>query len=244
MKAQIATYARFSYLVALTNAVYFDLSPLREVNEPGSRGRKLILGVEGNVCAGKTSVVRLLSERYAIPFVPEYWELMTQGEQDALLAQPLVSRLRFLLSIEQERYDATIGTSDSLTLDRTILTIIATHFALQKISGDANRDDIGTLLTKYRHWRPDIFIFLDSPLEVQAERRRLRGGDDALFVSPRFAETFRRIFTVLSQSLPIIVIDTGGLGIEKIAEQARGCFRCPPVKYSLAHAINELETKL
>jgi|GEM_PF-1778132 len=186
--------------------------------------KAMYLALEGGVCSGKSTLSYLLSRQKHIGRVPEYFELITEQQQDELLALDQQSQLQFLLQLERERCSTHFMGIRPRVADRSILTMIATQYALYHTGNDHALNEL-FIIQQDAHLIPNIIVFLDIPHEERIARWCVRDphAKRHFFTDESFNHWFKIFFEVLSGVVPVYFTTTyqtdSGRICQKIAEQ-------------------------
>jgi deoxyadenosine/deoxycytidine kinase len=138
-----------------------------------------IIAIEGLIGAGKTSVLQELRKR-GFTVIPERvaeWTYM-----DKFYKNPSKYALPFQIQILLSflKYDL----SDELIIVERSPQVSRSVFAkMLSADGILTDDDMTTYMELYDHlqpWKPDVYIYLDCPLDVCQARLQSRGDSHAI----------------------------------------------------------------
>jgi thymidylate kinase len=163
----------------------------------------MMLGIEGPVLAGKSSLVRLLQRQLPpkgieVAACPCYVEMAKQLGHPIPAGLPRsadaqLRAMRFFLEIDRQRRSPHLG--KVVLLDRTTWTLEAHAEALLAIGAIGHRVDVDRATRRAIHeLRPDAVIYLDVPWEVQVERSSSRDELPPPFLDADFNAAFRAFF--------------------------------------------------
>jgi thymidylate kinase len=163
----------------------------------------MILGIEGPVLAGKSSLVRQLVvdlttlgiDTIACPCYVEMAKRLGRSIPPGLSrsADEQLRAMRFFLELDQRRRDPRLG--DVMLLDRTTWTLEAHAAALLSTGAIAAAVDIDELTRRAIHdLRPDALVYLDVPWPVQLQRASSRDELPPPFLDREFNAAFRAYF--------------------------------------------------
>lgn len=201
----------------------------------------MIVGIEGPVLAGKSSLVRMLLPTLAEQGIsadacPCFVEAATSMDLALPPIEPTVvteqvAAVRFYLGIDNARRDGRAG--DLLLLDRTAWTLVAHTAALAavgKIPAVAFDDDTAIAL---RAMSPRELIYLDVAPATQRLRAAHRDPMPAILLDERFNAAFRRFFDdakrngdtnclwIQGDDHPLAVRDSAATHITRLVNRSR-----------------------
>jgi thymidylate kinase len=142
------------------------------------RDQPLVVAFEGPCCAGKTTLARTMLHRLtglAVGFAPCYADQAGGGRflprQEAESVAERERALIHLLSVEADPLAALPPASDLILADRSVHTLLANSYALERMNRIRFLSPSERLL---RHspvpaW-PDLIIYLDLPQSVLRQR--------------------------------------------------------------------------
>lgn len=163
----------------------------------------MILGIEGPVLAGKSSLVRHLVkdlagtgvEVTASPCYVEKAKALGLSIPPGLSQTPEEQRraMRFFLDIDRQRREHHLG--KVVLLDRTTWTLEAHATALLSIGAINSPVDLDETTRRAIHdLRPDALVYLDVPWRAQLERSSSREELPPPFLDENFNAAFRSFF--------------------------------------------------
>jgi thymidylate kinase len=168
----------------------------------GTAGKRWV-AVEGPCCAGKTTLSRgLLSEMtgIAVSHVHCYADHVGGGR---FLPRPVPQSLRedqeavdALLAVEADRVaQARADASELVLMDRSVHTLLAHRYALQRVTGLALLTPAQRVITQSQApaW-PDLVLYLDVPQQTILDRNRGKFAPDSIFIDPAFNTGVRGYF--------------------------------------------------
>ena len=188
-------------------------------------GRYRYIAVEGPIGAGKTSLARLLAERFRAGL------LLEKAEENPFLAKFYQDARRYALSAQLLfLFQRANQVSDLAQMDMFSQATVA-DFVLEKdllFAGITLDDDEFRLYQQiYRHLQPqtvapDLVVYLQAPAEVLAERVRRRGIGYERGMSQdyleRLAEGYSRFFHQYDAA-PLLIVNSENLNfVERPAD--------------------------
>lgn len=168
----------------------------------------LWVALEGPCCAGKTTLTQGL--RAALrDRGTAYVECFADHAGGGRLLPPETPRslaedeagLRQLLDIEASRTaDALSHPTAVVLLDRSLLTLLAHRYALERVTGlpcyqPATRTLAGLDIPTW----PDLVLYLDVPQKIVLDRNKGKFADDSILINPVFNAGIRDYFARLDQ---------------------------------------------
>jgi len=165
-----------------------------------------IVALEGPCCAGKTTLGRLLVadlNGMTATFVPCYADHAGGGRflprQEAATLAEREQALRQLLAIEVGRFALVPGGCDVVLEDRSVHTLLAHSYALQRMTG------IGFLAPSARLLRsspipawPALVLYLDLPQTAVPGRNQGKFPPGSIYTNPEFNASVRAYFRRLA----------------------------------------------
>lgn len=165
----------------------------------------MIAALEGPSFAGKTSALTALTS-----LLPRD-ELVTFGcyvdqidnvdhvpPARTRSAEEQLDAFRLFMQIEAGRVaelNDRAGSADLVLLDRSVDTLLAHAYALDRLFGYGVYEEACALLARLAHLRPDRTFYLDaSPAELNRRRERRTEPFDAFLLDSDFLEHFRDYF--------------------------------------------------
>lgn len=163
----------------------------------------MILGIEGPVLAGKSSLARqlvddLTAAGVSVAVCPCYVETAKQLHRRiprglSASADEQLRAMRFFLEIDQARRAGRHG--EQVVLDRTTWTLEAHAAALLAIGAIATPVELDETTRRAAHaLRPDALVYLDVPWRAQLERAANRDELPPPFLDRDFNAAFRAHF--------------------------------------------------
>jgi dTMP kinase len=165
-----------------------------------------IIALEGPSFAGKTSILAAL--RSLLPadglvtfgcYVDEIDNRDDVPPARTSSAQEQLDAFRVFMRIEARRVahlNDRAGSADLVLLDRSVDTLLAHAYALDRLFGYGVHEQARELLARLAHLRPDRTFYLDAgPQELQRRRERLAEPFDSFLLDPDFITYFRDYFT-------------------------------------------------
>jgi thymidylate kinase len=161
-----------------------------------------IVALEGPCCAGKTTLGRLLTEDLhglRVAFVPCYADHVGGGRflprQEADSIAERKQALHQLLTVEAGRLQQVPGGCDVVLQDRSVHTMLANSYALQRMTGT------GFLIPSERLLRsspvpawPGLVLYLDVPQDVICQRNQGKFPSGSIYTDPDFNAAIRAYF--------------------------------------------------
>lgn len=173
-------------------------------NAGSATAGKQWVAVEGPCCAGKTTLSRGLLDRMSdivISHVRCYADHIGGGR---FLPRPVPQSLpedqdavNVLLAVEADRVtQAGVDTGDLVLMDRSVLTLLAHRYALQRVTGLALLAPAERAIAQSEApaW-PDLVLYLDVPQQMILDRNRGKFPADSIFIDPVFNTGIRGYFS-------------------------------------------------
>lgn len=167
--------------------------------------RPVIIALEGPCCAGKTTLGHRLQQDLTdlrVALVPCFADHAGGGRflprQEAASVPEREQALRELLLIEAGRLAAVPDGCDVLVEDRSVHTLLANSYALQRMTGTGFLAPSVRLLmaSPVPAW-PDLILYLDLPQRAVSDRNQGKFPPDSIYTDPVFnaagREYFRRL---------------------------------------------------
>jgi thymidylate kinase len=176
------------------------------------------VAVEGPCCAGKTTLSRgLLGELtdIAISHVRCYADHVGGGR---FLPRPVPESVPedheavgALLTIEADRVaSARAATSDVVLMDRSVHTLLAHRYALQRVTGLPCFAPAERVIARSEApaW-PDLVLYLDVTQQAILDRNRGKFPPDSIFIDAEFNAGIRTYFADITDrgNAPIVWLD-------------------------------------
>jgi thymidylate kinase len=193
------------------------------------------VAAEGPCCAGKTTLSRGLLGKMtdiAICHVHCYADHVGGGR---FLPRPVPQSPRedqqaidALLAVEADRVaQARADTSDLVLMDRSVHTLLAHRYALQRVTGLALLAPAERAIAQSDApaW-PDLVLYLDVPQQTILDRNRGKFPPDSIFIDPAFNTGIRGYFSAATDrgNSAIVWLDAT-LEPAKLANIAEGHIR-------------------
>lgn len=152
--------------------------------------RPIIVALEGPCCAGKTTLGRLLTRDLGGRFLPR---------QEAASIAERKQALRQLLRVEAARLAHVPERCDVVLEDRSVHTLLANSYALERMTGIGFLAPSGRLLcgSPVPAW-PDLVLYLDLPQSVVHERNQGKFPAESIYINPEFNAAVRAYFRRLA----------------------------------------------
>lgn len=173
-----------------------------------------VIGLEGGICAGKTTLGRSLSTALGLPYVPEYMDLLTASEIAHLQSLDYRASFHFFLLLNRRR-DNLYALPGGVILDRTFLTLLSFNYAMMRLGHISDFSDINQALAHESFCWPTIVLFLRvSETERQRRFHATRLSIPFPFLDSGFNDHLNAFFTTLSETLSgFHLISTDNLGV-------------------------------
>jgi thymidylate kinase len=167
--------------------------------------RPCIVALEGPCCAGKTTLAGRLTRDLpdlAVAFVPCYADhagggrFLPRQEADSITERE--QALRQLLAVEAGRLAQVPDRCDVVLEDRSVHTLLAHSYALQRMTGIGFLAPSSALLrsSPVPAW-PDLVLYLDLPQEGVDDRNQGKFPAGSIYTDPEFNDAidayFRRL---------------------------------------------------
>jgi thymidylate kinase len=165
-----------------------------------------VVALEGPCCAGKTTLGRLLIRELcelAVAFVPCYADHAGGGRflprQEADTVAEREQALRQLLTVEAGRLAQVPQACDVILEDRSVHTLLAHSYALERKTGTGFLAPSARLLhsSSVPAW-PDLVLFLDLPQDAVRERNPGKFPAGSIYTDPDFNAAVRAYFARLA----------------------------------------------
>lgn len=189
----------------------------------------LIVAFEGPSLAGKSTTIDAVQKcerTFTCEVVPEFSDFVGRGTLlPPLMPSSTEDRLRAvkeLAAIDERRCAAALKSrADVVILDRSLHSVLAISYALEKVIDLPVFDATRTLLQPSATLWPDLVFFLLTPQEVRVSRSP-EGVDesDNPHVTGPIQTRVHEYFQILSRRVPVTFLRTDG-PLEKVA--ARAC---------------------
>ncbi|HEX6344815.1 hypothetical protein [Umezawaea sp.] len=173
----------------------------------------LVVGVDGVVASGKTTLVRELTSRLGAVLVPEYAPHPGVGPGVAPPADvPSGWRVQRHYLVEEERRGRAVGPGTTAVLDRTVLSQAAHVDAVHRTGGPDLRSRLADWLARGRAVEPDVVVTLTGERDASRERCAVReAGPDRhgtadLYVDEEYQRAFDAFLGRLAERLPDRVV--------------------------------------
>jgi thymidylate kinase len=191
--------------------------------------RPSLAALEGPCCAGKTTLGHLLMQDLhglTAAFVKCYADHAGGGRflprQEARSVQEREQALRQLLSVEADRLARLPPGSDLILADRSVHTLLAHSYALERMTG------IGVFAPSARLLRespiaawPDLVLYLDLPQQAVSGRNNGKFPPGSVYTNPRFNAAIRSYFLRLAdQKTPRVAWLDATLELPELARLA------------------------
>ena len=165
-----------------------------------------IVALEGPCCAGKTTLGRLLVPELcelAVTFVPCYADHAGGGRflprQQADTVAEREQALRQLLLIEAGRLAQVPQACDVILEDRSVHTLLAHSYALQRMTGiDFLTPSTRLLRSSLVPAWPGLVLYLDLPQDAVPERNPGKFPPGSIYTDPDFNAAVRAYFRRLA----------------------------------------------
>ncbi len=168
--------------------------------------RPFVAALEGPCCAGKTTLAHTLLQDLpglTVAFAPCYADHAGGGRflprQEAQSVEEREDALHRLLTIEADRLARLPPSSDLILTDRSVHTLLANSYALERMTG------IGFLSPSERLLRrspipawPDLVIYLDLPQRTAHQRNNGKFPAGSIYIDARFNAAIRAYFRRLA----------------------------------------------
>lgn len=168
--------------------------------------RPRIAALEGPCCAGKTTLGHLLMrdlDGMTVAFVPCYADQAGGGRflprQEAGTIAEREQALRQLLAIEAQRLVRVPGGCDVVVEDRSVHTLLAHSYALQRMTGTGFLAPSARLLRRSSipAW-PDLVLYLDLPQAAVHDRNQGKFPPGSIYTDEDFNAAIRVYFRRLA----------------------------------------------
>jgi thymidylate kinase len=165
-----------------------------------------IVALEGPCCAGKTTLGRLLERNLrelTVAFVPCYADHAGGGRflprQEASSIAERARALRQLLMVEAGRLAQVPDQCDVVLEDRSVHTLLAHSYALQRMTGTGFLAPTVRLLrsSPVPAW-PDLVLYLDLPQHAVHVRNQGKFPPGSIYTDPYFNAAIRMYFRRLA----------------------------------------------
>jgi len=171
--------------------------------------RRVIIAIEGPVCAGKSTIVERLNQE-GLGTILEYSEYVAHANQDFPKFPPTDEKVakrsfEFFLNLEHKRYQNMSDLMQNwIAIDRSIFTLLAFEIGATKITGINIFDwAIARLKDENNLIIPSHIYYLDVPTATsrdRAERNSIPIPD--FLLSNEFNQGFHNFFVWLRQTIP------------------------------------------
>jgi thymidylate kinase len=169
-----------------------------------------VVAFEGPCCAGKTTLASSLLQSLpgvTVAFAKCYADHVGGGRylprQEARSVEERERALRRLLAVEADRLAQLPSGVDLILADRSVHTMLAHSYALERMTG------IGLLAPSQRLLRgspipawPDLVVYLDLPQGAVYERNHGKFPASSIYIDPCFNAAVRSYFLGLADLEP------------------------------------------
>lgn len=173
-------------------------------------GGPCVAAFEGPCCAGKTTLACALLQNLSgmtVAFAKCYADHVGGGwflpRQEARSVEEREHALHRLLAVEADRLARLPSGVDLILADRSVHTMLAHSYALERMTG------IGLLAPSQRLLRespipawPDVIVYLDLPQDAVHERNHGKFPEDSIYIDPAFNAAIRSYFLRLAGREP------------------------------------------
>jgi thymidylate kinase len=168
--------------------------------------RPCVVALEGPCCAGKTTLARLLRpelHELTVTVVPCYADHAGGGRflprQEAATVAEREQALRQLLIIEAGRVARVAEGCDVVLQDRSVYTLLAHSYALQRMTGTGFLTPSERLLhsSPVPAW-PDLVLYLDLPQHAVHDRNQGKFPPGSIYTDQMFNAAIRAYFLRLA----------------------------------------------
>lgn len=143
---------------------------------------RLIVAIEGLICAGKTSLLRNLKLTVDCLTIPEYGEFIENHEQLPMFPpsnrDQAIFASRFFARLEKRRQKELLlakkGKSFAV-LDRSILSCLAFDFAARNFTGFDTYSEVIQIYQNEKFLQPSLYLYLEIPYQMSINRMKQRG---------------------------------------------------------------------
>ncbi|HEY2576893.1 MAG TPA: hypothetical protein VGI74_11345 [Streptosporangiaceae bacterium] len=172
--------------------------------------RPYVAALEGPCCAGKTTLGRRLTEDprgLTVAFVQCYADHAGGGRylppQEAASVPEREQALHQLLAIEAQRLAGLPDGCDLILADRSVHTLLAHSYALERMTGTRFLAPSVRLLrgSPIPAW-PDLVLYLDVPQHVVQDRNQGKFPPGSIYTDPDFNASIRAYFQRLADRKP------------------------------------------
>jgi thymidylate kinase len=179
-----------------------------------------ISALEGGVCAGKSTLSRLLSEGGHWIVVPEYIDWLTTRGRRSPRGRPQ-TRFPGFVRIEEEREAMVCSTSGPVLLDRSVFTLLAFEFSMWKMGRPSAWPIALNSLFNPHVMLPSRILYLTCSQADRLLRWRKRGHKRAtLFCQPDFNEFNFEFFSRLSTQMLVKILDSSLIDADDMSQLA------------------------
>jgi len=197
-------------------------------------GRPPLTALEGPCCAGKTTLGHLLLRNLhglTVAFVECYADHAGGGRflprQEARSVAEREQALRELLRVEESRLARLPSGSDVVLADRSVHTLLAHSYALERMTG------LGVFEPSVRLLRasppavwPELVIYLDLPQQAVEGRNNGKFPPGSIYTDPTFNAAIRSYFLRLAgQNAPRLAWLDATLDLPELARLAEAQLR-------------------
>jgi len=176
---------------------------------------KQIIAVEGIVHAGKTTLIRHLErvcDKTKFQFIKEYGDFIVGGQNFPGFPKNQIEALSsngFFEKLEQKRFETIRQISQVVILDRSLLSVLAYHYATEKITQEKIKcfnDSLNYFLDNFSSWIPQVCLYLKITVSEMYKRHEGDGFYESILLCKSFNAYLLSFYDQMSRFFPNMTI--------------------------------------
>lgn len=176
---------------------------------------KQLIAIEGIVHAGKTTLIKNLEKIYNtsnFQFIKEYGNFVGGGQNFPGFPQDQTEALTsniFFEELEERRFKTIKQSSQVVVLDRSLISVLAYHYASEKITQGKVKcfeESLKHFLTNFSSWIPQVCFYLKISILEMNKRHRGGGFYENVLLQESFNEHLLSFYDQMSCFFPNMTI--------------------------------------
>ena len=166
----------------------------------------VIISIEGLMGAGKTTVLKALSDRgFTVVAEPvEKWSFLNKFYEDSK-KYSLILQLQILLTFMEQEFpkDRVVFVERSPDVSRHVFA------EMLRSDGKLSEQEMTLyidLYSKLSPWKPDAYVYLETPVDVCIERQVSRG--DSYEISKEYMLDLERSYNSFFETTERVIVDS------------------------------------
>ena len=169
----------------------------------------MIISIEGNIGAGKSTVLKELAKKgYKVIQEP----IVEWSYLDKFYENPKKYALAFQVQILLSFTKYSFPEDEIVIVERspdTSRSVFAKMLAADGVLTDESIATYNTLYDQLNPWKPDLYIYLDCPIDVCLQRIRRRG--DTYSVTPEYLFELKKYYELFFKYTDFVGVDSNVL---------------------------------